>query len=456
MPAPTSLTIRTYNVGFGDCFLLKFDYGKSQRRILIDYGSTAAPARAAADYMLRVAKDIREQCRNADGTAKLHGVVVTHRHRDHLSGFATGGVGTGKIIASLQPDVVVQPWTEDPNAKPDAKAAASGFYTAGKPSPAALRAQYVSALADMHAVAEAVHREALSDTHRFGVRTQRELAFLGDDNGLPNRSAVVNLMEMGRKGRAAYVHCGSKSGLDAVLPGVDVQVLGPPDLTQTQTILKERARYPNEYWHLAFSQYRTFWRTQALAADGAAQPGAGKPLFPNAATFGPEDVPANLRWFVRRAQRLRGAQLLDLVHSLDDAMNNTSVILLFRVGGEAVLFPGDAQIENWSYALAQPALRKLLAEVTVYKVGHHGSLNATPKSLWNLFRHKSAVEGEAERLKSVLSTKSGKHGNAAQKTEVPRRTLVAKLAEESDLFSTQTMTKSEAGHDIRIDFARKE
>lgn len=52
------------------------------------------------------------------------------------------------------------------------------------------------------------------------------------------------------------------------------------------------------------------------------------------------------------------------------------------------LFGGDAQIENWSYLLDQaekdPSQRKKLEKVDLYKVGHHGSRNATPKSLFNL------------------------------------------------------------------------
>ena len=32
-----------YNVGFGDCFLVTFHYAKSDRHMLVDYGSTAAP-----------------------------------------------------------------------------------------------------------------------------------------------------------------------------------------------------------------------------------------------------------------------------------------------------------------------------------------------------------------------------------------------------------------------------
>jgi len=37
--------------------------------------------------------------------------------------------------------------------------------------------------------------------------------------------------------------------------------------------------------------------------------------------------------------------------ALDHAMNNTSVILLIQAGDRRLLFCGDAQIENWEYAL---------------------------------------------------------------------------------------------------------
>src|SRR5512141_743697 len=113
--APASVTIRMYNVGFGDCFLLTFNYSKEKRHMLIDFGSTSAPKGQAKDYMKRVAADIKAQC-----GSKLHIVVATHRHRDHISGFATDGDATGTTIAGLKPDCVIQPWTEDPSAKPDA------------------------------------------------------------------------------------------------------------------------------------------------------------------------------------------------------------------------------------------------------------------------------------------------------------------------------------------------
>ena len=43
--APKSVTIRTYHVGFGDCFLVSFSYGpKTERHILVDFGSTGFPS----------------------------------------------------------------------------------------------------------------------------------------------------------------------------------------------------------------------------------------------------------------------------------------------------------------------------------------------------------------------------------------------------------------------------
>jgi len=114
--SPKGVSIRTYNVGFGDCFLLSFDYGGAERHVLIDFGSTGFPPGVPKDRMMQIANDIRERTKR-----KLHAVVATHRHKDHISGFATkGGKGTGDVIAALEPNIVVQPWTEDPDLKPDA------------------------------------------------------------------------------------------------------------------------------------------------------------------------------------------------------------------------------------------------------------------------------------------------------------------------------------------------
>ena len=82
--SPQKARIRMYKVGFGDCFLLSFLYAADEKRhILIDFGTTKAPA-GNPDLMQEIAEDVR-----AETSGQLDVVVATHRHKDHVSGFAT-------------------------------------------------------------------------------------------------------------------------------------------------------------------------------------------------------------------------------------------------------------------------------------------------------------------------------------------------------------------------------
>ena len=82
----------------------------------------------------------------------------------------------------------------------------------------------------------------------------------------------------------------------------------------------------------------------------------------------------------------------ELALQLDNYTNNTSLVLAFEIDGApgVLLFVGDAQIGNWlswktvSFR-AQPgeepvSAADLLARTVFYKVGHHGSHNATLKT----------------------------------------------------------------------------
>lgn len=82
----------SYQVGFGDCFLLSFIYGSSDKRhILIDFGTTGLPRKGKPSvHMPNVAA-----IAGVVGKGRLTAVVATHRHADHISGFATDGK-TGK------------------------------------------------------------------------------------------------------------------------------------------------------------------------------------------------------------------------------------------------------------------------------------------------------------------------------------------------------------------------
>ncbi len=420
---PQSVEIRSYQVGFGDCFLMSFVYGsKDKRHVLIDFGTTGLPkGLKPSKHMPAVAKEIQNDC-----GGRLTAVVATHRHADHISGFATDTRSgrSGQIIAACKPKLVLQPWTEDPGAKRDAKQATRDSSRSRK--------SFVAGLSAMGDIAAAVEQMTRNPPRSMSEATVKQLRFLGEDN-IANKSAVENLIAMGKASKPEWLHHGAKTSLQRLLPGVKVRVLGPPDLTQTEKIKKMRSSDPDQFWQLIGG-------ARAVGRLGALDVGAVKGRKRRAT------LPVEARWFCDRLSVLSNEQLLEIVRILDDQMNNTSLILLFEVGKKKLLFPGDAQIENWSYALQDApdhkATQKLLAGVDFYKVGHHGSRNATPKQLlWEKFAKRGAAKGR--RLETMISTMPGKHGTTKKRTEVPRKTLLEALKTETDLLSTTDLKKAE-------------
>jgi hypothetical protein len=406
---PVRATIFSYQVGFGDCFLLRFDYAHAKaRHILIDFGSMGLPENAPAVSMAAIAQQIAIDCGGS-----LDALVATHRHADHISGFATSanGKGPGDVIAALKPKVVVQPWTEHPDVATTAT------------SPAIRK--FAAALNSMNDVAGHVVKRLDASPRAFGAKSDR-LRFLGEDN-IKNLSAVKNLQKMaGKKG--VYTHHGKSAGLASALPGVTVHVLGPPTVKQHDAVRKQRSRHPDEFWHLQSMAF-------GMASDAQ---GLENSLFPAHPSKRGSKLPFRARWLATRLKEANAEQTLQIVRMLDDKMNNTSLILLFEAGNKKFLFPGDAQWENWEYALSQQWVVDLLKDVDVYKVGHHGSLNATPKSMWDAFSKKSEARKKG-RLTTVLSTLAGHHGHPEDKTEVPRRSLVSALKKHSDFHSTEDL-----------------
>ena len=121
LQGPVTVRVRMYQVGFGDCFLLSFEYdhevepGRRDRQVLMDFGSMSL-ARGART-LGPTAKRILEHC-----GGNLDAVIVSHRHRDHLSGF--GAEGAGSLLPT--PTLVVRSWTEDPELPANAEAPMGG------------------------------------------------------------------------------------------------------------------------------------------------------------------------------------------------------------------------------------------------------------------------------------------------------------------------------------------
>lgn len=460
---PTGIELYAYNVYFGDCFLMLFKYANDvQKSVLIDFGSTGKGKKKKGETEVEIEEGdeqnnestgkrllkIAQHIQSVSG-GKLDVIVATHRHKDHIYGF--GLKEAGQIILECtkdHPTIVVQPWTEDPEDNRDLSGKKS------KVDDETFKADpvksFAAMLGDMHAVAESVEAEIhhLDDGNKFtktvDQRLKERIVFAADDNKIKNRAAVENLQKMSSDPH--YVYYGyDKIDWEKILPGVKVHVLGPPNLAQSDEIMEATTK-SGEFWSLQ-AMTANFWATQAATSRLTTKHIKGDELLFNQdkvldLTSG-QYQPSNIRWFIRQLRSLRAGQLLEIVKFVDDALNNTSVILLFETGDQKLLFPGDAQIENWQYALkkaqSEPQLQRLLDETTVYKVGHHGSRNATPKSLWKNF--KNVTEGGAEggktnRLKTVVSTMRGKHGES-EDTFVPLPKMVKEMRAKSDYHSTE-------------------
>jgi beta-lactamase superfamily II metal-dependent hydrolase len=91
---------------------------------------------------------------------------------------------------------------------------------------------------------------------------------------------------------------------------------------------------------------------------------------------------------------------------MNNATNNASIVLAFELskGGKVLLFAGDAQAGNWRSwsdadfddAGTKITTKDLLSRTVLYKVGHHGSHNATLNGTFDSERPNLAWLGQGE------------------------------------------------------------
>jgi hypothetical protein len=380
--------IRMYRQGIGDSFLLSFPQGEQTRHLLIDCGVLVGTPDGTA-WIQNIAKDVAKET-----NSKLDAVVGTHPHWDHLSGF----LDANDQFKAIAIEEVWMAWTENPN------------------DPAG-RAQKSRAAAQLAALQLAL--APLAASSELGVRDQGSaiadlLAFYGP----PDNAAGLGAAASGKTQQAVDALRGLGKVIKywnpgdvitpAWLPNVRIYVLGPPrDEMLLGKMLSSRV---GDLYSLGIDSgfaAALLSSTSAVLADPAAQGviDALRPFDPSF-LFSPEEAAKEAvlgsitalytspdgSWRTIDSQWLLAAEALAL--QLDNAINNLSLVLAieFIDTRDVLFFPADAQVGNW---LSWQALKwnvkdaagndvsvtskDLLARTRFYKVGHHGSHNATLK-----------------------------------------------------------------------------
>lgn len=367
MQAPESgVTVRMYRTGFGDCFLLAFRGGDGKPvYLLIDCG-VHSQYKGGSQRIKQVVEHIREST-----GGHIHVVAITHEHADHISGF----YAARDIFRSMTIGQAWFGWTEKP----------------GDPAAAALKERH------------ALIRNALAAAEQRLAAEGDELA--GDISGLlgffgANSADAMNVIRE-HAGDPKYYKPKCPPLRLPQVEGVRVFVLGPPEN-------RKFLMSPNPS-----GKAGEVYEEEALAA---ALLGASSGDSPFLETSQPFASNYRLEFDVVKARQdlhpffhqhygfenaLESWRRIDsdwqypsgeLALKLDSATNNTSLVLAIELqnSGRVLLFPGDAQVGNWESwheggwsehnGLAKGesiTAKDLLNRTVLYKVGHHGSHNAT-------------------------------------------------------------------------------
>jgi beta-lactamase superfamily II metal-dependent hydrolase len=327
--AESSIRIRSYNVGFGDCFLVSFREAARTWQMLIDFGN--APTNSSAVFE-GIAADIY-----AETAGHIDVVVMTHEHLDHMSGFYSQRKVFNKIT-------VGQVWMSLPS-EPD--------YYKNYP-----KAQPLKKLREA-AAGFAAHCEGRRLTLAPGFYTM----LLNNLSNIDRISYVRNLA--GNPKKVLYLRRGNSVRGKPFPKSFNFSMLAPE---------KDVSVYYGKG-----SKSLAMQRRGLLYAGADVDAGDRKWLFKNVPRC-KGAVPPNLSaadWRRLRDSIQTGA--VDSVRAIDRAQNNTSLVFLVEFAGRRLLFPGDAELESWD--VMQRKCGNQLRDIDFLKVAHHGSHNGTPSEL---------------------------------------------------------------------------
>jgi beta-lactamase superfamily II metal-dependent hydrolase len=374
MTAPDrGVKIRMYRQGLGDCFLLAFPTGSGNPfYLLIDCGVIVGQVEGRPNIR-QVAQHIAESTDN-----RLDVIVATHQHWDHLSGF----VDASDVFQKIDVGQVWLAWTENP-----ADHVAKNLHEKRKKAKKALH------LAAAHM---ATNRSLVNTMDaEFGAALENVLGFLGAASG--DRTTEAALANLRKKAEPVFLGPASESFALGGVDGARVYVLGPPRDEKKIKSYNDKKSDPQTY-RVAELTLATQTEFLAAAFDADRHEEDAIPRSPFDARHAIEKK--STRYAELRSQYFGGSDSwreisLDWLRSaatmaldLDNATNNTSLALAIELGpgGKVLLFPADAQVGNWLSWHDQDwkdangnkvTAADLLSRTAFYKVGHHGSHNAT-------------------------------------------------------------------------------
>jgi hypothetical protein len=395
-----SAFIRMYRHGLGDCFLLRFPREEGGTfNILIDCGIIAV-AKDPKDTMQAVVKDIADACGN-----RIDIVVMTHEHWDHASGFSKQQAQD--LFDEIQIDEVWYAWTEDPDNRLGKK----------------LRKEREAKLAVLTKATVALAAAGTEETTLRAQRVESMLRFFGYTGEEGLYGAARSGAPVIGKTREAFEYLKYRRGVRKKyrkptdqpielhgVPDVRVYVLGPP---ADEKMLKRSSptKSGKEVYDIAaelavagnleaaFDRMGDPWY-DSLGRDCPFEPSFARrenadPVMSEKLTKLKKDTwdATDEAW--RRIESDWTGVAESLALNLDNHTNNTCLVLAFELvrSGRVLLFPADAQVGNWlSWQECTWHLRAggetkkvdgadLLRRTSFYKVGHHGSHNATLRAL---------------------------------------------------------------------------
>ena len=420
------LRVRMYRVGFGDFFLLTVPSAAGPQHILIDCGVTNGTTGKGDIHTIKSA--VAHMANETKGRLAL--IIVTHRHMDHIIGFSR----CEDVFKQFKVDAIWMPYWET------------------EYEPAVVKFQ-----ADLTAVALDVQQQlAASGSDDPDVETV--LGILQNATGVSPKdgpgggtnASSLSLLKTKLGAKPDYLCRGDTPTLPAALlaAGLEATILGPPPADA-----------------LEFMRLTDLKKGVGQYLDAAPAGGGAKQGF---APFGPawkaeptdyplsafrEWSPRNPTDFTRRySERIeqviaeaQPAALMTAAKQLDDFLNNQSLVVLFTWNGKKLLFAGDAQAGNWEYwlyhldtpskttlgATPTPEGASILGTLDFYKVGHHGSTNATPIA---------AVAAMGTGFAAMCSTQSDSFGSVQNASEVPRGPLLDALGKKCALVRSDQIT----------------